>query len=60
MDEPASALDEESARIVEETAERLCVESGLTVLMVSHRTFEPRWVKYSALRIVRGQMELLK
>jgi len=60
LDEPASALDEESARIVEETAERLCAESGLTVLMVSHRTFEPRWVKYNVLRIVRGQMELLK
>jgi putative ABC transport system ATP-binding protein len=41
LDEPASALDEESGRIVERTAERLCNENGLTVIMVSHRRFIP-------------------
>ncbi|BBO75760.1 ABC transporter ATP-binding protein [Desulfosarcina widdelii] len=59
LDEPASALDEESARIVEETAERMCVESGLTVLMVSHRTFRPARVRHKVLQIVKGQIELL-
>jgi putative ABC transport system ATP-binding protein len=33
LDEPASALDEKSSRIVEQTAERLCAKSGLTVLI---------------------------
>jgi putative ABC transport system ATP-binding protein len=41
LDEPASALDETSRRIVEETAEQLCTKDGLTVIMVSHRNFEP-------------------
>ena len=38
LDEPTSALDEESSRVVESTAERLCRESGLTVVIVSHRS----------------------
>jgi putative ABC transport system ATP-binding protein len=59
LDEPASALDEQSARIVEETAERLCAESGLTVLMVSHRAFASKWVEHKVLQIVEGQMEML-
>jgi len=42
LDEPTSALDEESSRVVESTAERLCRESGLTVVIVSHRSFTPR------------------
>jgi putative ABC transport system ATP-binding protein len=60
LDEPASALDEESSRIVEETAERLCAESGLTVLMVSHRRFEPKKLKCSILQIANGRVEELK
>jgi putative ABC transport system ATP-binding protein len=59
LDEPTSALDEESARIVEETAERLCVESGLTVLMVSHRSFEARLLKNKVIQIVKGRVEIL-
>lgn len=57
LDEPASALDKESGRIVEGTAERLCAESGLTVLMVSHRRFEPKQVKFRVLQIVNGHLE---
>ena len=57
LDEPASALDEKSSRIVEETAEKLCLESGLTVLMVSHREFEPKQVKCIMLRVADGQVE---
>ena len=60
LDEPASALDEESSRIVEETAERLCAESGLTVLMVSHRRFEPKQVECKALQITNGLVEELQ
>ena len=41
LDEPASALDETSRKVVEESAERLCTDDGLTVIMVSHRNFEP-------------------
>ena len=41
LDEPASALDETSRKVVEETAEQLCANNGLTVIMVSHRSFEP-------------------
>ena len=40
LDEPASALDETSRKVVEETAESLCSTDGLTVMMVSHRNFE--------------------
>jgi len=60
LDEPASALDEESSRIVEQTSEQLCTESGLTVLMVSHRRFEPRQVKPNILQIADGRLEELK
>jgi len=60
IDEPASALDEVSSRIVEETIERLCAESCLTVLMVSHRRFEPNKVKRSVLRIAYGRAGKLK
>ena len=41
LDEPASALDETSRKVVEETAENLCTTDELTVIMVSHRNFEP-------------------
>ena len=45
LDEPASALDEESCRIVEQTAEMLCRDKGLTVFMVSHRRFRPKEIR---------------
>jgi len=57
LDEPSSALDEESGRIVEETAERLCTDSGLTVLMVSHRRFTPKQVKCRTLQISNGYIK---
>jgi putative ABC transport system ATP-binding protein len=60
LDEPASALDEESSRIVEETAEHLCADSGLTVLMVSHRRFDPKLVNYHVLEIADGRVEEIK
>jgi putative ABC transport system ATP-binding protein len=59
LDEPASALDGKSSQIVEETAERLCAEAGLTVIMVSHRPFTPKQAKCKVLQITsRGVEEL--
>lgn len=58
LDEPAGSLDEESGRIVEETAQRLCTESGLAVLMVSHRPFEPGQVKCRILQIDDSGVEV--
>ena len=57
LDEPTSALDAESGRILEDTAERLCADSGLTVIMISHRRFEPQRVACRELRITNGQVE---
>ena len=37
LDEPTSALDADSCLMVQEMAENLCREQGITVLMVSHR-----------------------
>lgn len=59
LDEPASALDEESARIVESTAEHLCRESGMTVLMVSHKGFVPRHVRSTILEVSNGRVKEL-
>ncbi len=59
LDEPASALDEQSSLIVEQTAERLCAQDGLTVLMVSHRRFEPRQVQPNILQIADGRVKEL-
>ncbi len=44
LDEPTSALDEESSKIVESWTERLCLEYGQTVIMVSHKNFKPKKV----------------
>lgn len=44
LDEPTSALDDESCRIVESSVVRLCLVSGKTVIMVSHRKFEPEGI----------------
>jgi len=40
LDEPTSALDADSCLMVQEMAENLCREHGITVLMVSHRGME--------------------
>lgn len=44
FDEPVSALDEKSSKIVETHAEKLCSDEGKTVLMVSHKEFIPETV----------------
>jgi putative ABC transport system ATP-binding protein len=57
LDEPASALDEQSAWIVQETTLHLCTTKGLTVLMVSHHRFEPSQAKVHLLQIDNGRVE---
>ena len=56
LDEPSSALDEISGRVVETTAERLCRESGLTVVMVSHKRFEPKEIRPVILKVAEGRV----
>ena len=60
LDEPASALDETSRKVVEDTAEQLCDGRGLTVIMVSHRRFEPGLVTPVHLRIHKAAVERVK
>ncbi len=60
LDEPASALDETSRRVVEETAENLCVTDGLTVIMVSHRRFDPVAVSLVVLQVTGRGFERIQ
>lgn len=60
LDEPASALDDTSRRVVEETAEQLCATDGLTVIMVSHRRFDPAVVVPVILEINGAGIERVK
>jgi len=56
LDEPTSALDEESCRIVESSAVRLCREYGQTVIMVSHKKFDPGQIIPTVLELADGQV----
>lgn len=56
LDEPTSALDEESSRIVESSAVRLCRELGRTVIMVSHRKFEPEQITPVVYELADGRI----
>lgn len=57
LDEPTSALDEKSSRIVEDTVERLCLQSGLTIFMISHRKLKPKRVPCRYIGIINGRVE---
>jgi putative ABC transport system ATP-binding protein len=57
LDEPASGLDEETGRVVERTAERLCSESSVTIILVSHRPFQPETVVPSLFHLAGGRLE---
>ncbi len=57
LDEPTSALDDESREIVEAMAERECLNSRRTVIMVSHRNFTPRAAQPVTLEIISGRVE---
>jgi len=58
LDEPASALDQESARVVDDTSLNLCCDLGLTIIMVSHKNMEIDMtrVKPDVLRLEKGRL----
>jgi putative ABC transport system ATP-binding protein len=57
LDEPTSALDRESAFAVTTLLERLNVESGLTVLTVTHKKQDRGNVTYRGLEVHHGHVE---
>ncbi|HDZ90978.1 MAG: ATP-binding cassette domain-containing protein [Deltaproteobacteria bacterium] len=57
LDEPASALDTESARVVQSMLERMNTESGVTALMVTHRTPDPGAVIPVILKLGHGRIK---
>lgn len=57
LDEPTSALDRKSAQAVLALIERLNVESGLTILIVTHKTYGQGRVNPRYLRIEEGRIE---
>ena len=57
LDEPTSALDRESAQAVIALIERLNVESGLTILIVTHKTYGQGRINPRYLRIEDGRIE---
>jgi putative ABC transport system ATP-binding protein len=56
LDEPTSALDRESALAVTTLLERLNVESGLTVLAVTHKTYGRGNVAHRCLEVNDGRI----
>lgn len=60
LDEPTSALDEESSRIVELNVVRLCREFGRTVIMVSHREFDPEQITPVVYKLADGRIREIK
>jgi len=57
LDEPVSALDADSARAVLNAAEAFCLDSGGTVLLVSHADFAPRRVSPLRYRLHNSRLE---
>jgi putative ABC transport system ATP-binding protein len=56
LDEPTSALDPDSAAAVLRAAEDVCLDAGVTVLLVSHTEFTPRRVVPRNLRLEAGSL----
>jgi len=54
LDEPTSSLDRQSAAIVRDHIEKLCKESGMTILMVSHEEVLPGSLKCCSLVVGDG------
>lgn len=59
LDEPTSSLDPESGAVVMDSAEKLCRESGLSVLLVSHQIFTPRSIQHGVLVVGNGGIKEL-
>ncbi|MFK4763847.1 ATP-binding cassette domain-containing protein [Desulfobaculum sp. SPO524] len=58
MDEPTSALDPESREVVERTAEDLCADGRVTVIMVTHLDVAPTRISPMRLYLKDGQLEV--
>ena len=58
LDEPASALDQESARVVDDTSLNLCCNLGLTIIMVSHKNMglDMSRVTPEVIRLEKGRL----
>ena len=56
LDEPTSALDKKSADILEDHLEKLCGESDVTVLLVSHREMRNMTTNYHSLILRNGKI----
>lgn len=56
LDEPASALDAESRRMVEDLCERLNRDKSITVVMISHHDYEPRSVAAQWVEVRDGRI----
>ncbi len=54
-DEPTSALDAESRQIVHDALERMNVDQGISVVLVTHNDFVARRARPRAYRLVRGE-----
>jgi len=56
LDEPTSALDPASAGAVLTAAEDICLNYGVTVILVSHMDFTPRRVRPQNLHLESGRL----
>ncbi len=59
LDEPLSALDPESREAVVTVMERLNLDHGITLIIVSHIGFQPSRAQPRTLRLQKGRMERL-
>jgi len=60
LDEPVSALDQESARAVLDAAESFCLDRGGTVILVSHADFAPARVSPVHYRLEGGRLAWMR
>lgn len=57
LDEPVSALDRDSAFAVNALLERLNTESGLTLLIITHKSYTPERAEPRYLMVSNGRIE---
>lgn len=57
LDEPTASLDPVSRQVVEERAEALNLEEGVTVIMISHAAYAPRRIHPRVLRLQEQRLK---
>jgi len=57
LDEPTSALDPESSRVVEMGTERMNLDYGLTVIMITHKPFQAGNIKPVLMKFANGRVK---